>query len=76
MITKLLDRWWDWQTAAARRRAANRPIHLPGDLSIPVDAYPPCRCTHTADVHRHYRDGNDCSQCPCRTYNARRITHA
>lgn len=28
-----------------------------------------CRCGHTLDVHQHYRDGSDCSQCECRHYS-------
>ena len=27
-----------------------------------------CRCGHVKDVHEHYRDGSDCSQCECRSY--------
>jgi hypothetical protein len=80
VITRLLDRWWDWRTAAAHRRAATRPVQLPPDLSIDVGTYPLCAregCGHVADVHRHYRDGNDCSQCDCRSYTSfRRPTHA
>jgi hypothetical protein len=70
VITKLLDRWWDHQTKVAQRR----PRRLPVDLSIPVAGYPNCACGHVADVHRHYRDGNDCSQCTCRSYNNRRTS--
>lgn len=70
MITKLLDRWYAHQIARARRR----PIRLPADTSIDVGSYPYCACGHVANVHRHYRDGNDCSQCDCRSYTTRRTS--
>ena len=50
-----------------------RPVRLPIDLNVPVDGFPLCDCGHPANPHRHYRDGNDCSMCDCRTYTARRI---
>lgn len=31
-----------------------------------------CRCGHVRDVHEHYRDGSDCSQCECRSYHKAR----
>lgn len=26
---------------------------------------PRCVCGHTWEAHEHYRDGSDCSRCPC-----------
>jgi hypothetical protein len=64
MLTRLLDRWYAHQIARTRRG-------LPIDTSISVAGYPDCVCGHVADVHRHYRDGFDCSQCDCRSYTRR-----
>jgi hypothetical protein len=66
MLTRLLDRWWDHRIAHQRR-----PRRLPIDMSVSVADYPPCDCGHVADVHRHYRDGFDCSQCDCHSYTRR-----
>jgi hypothetical protein len=83
VITRLLDYWWDWKSTAPRRkaerrarRASLRPLQLPIDLGVPVHGYPLCTCGHPANPHRHHRDGTDCSMCSCRSYTARRITHA
>jgi hypothetical protein len=32
----------------------------------------PCRCGHSADVHRHWRRGSDCGQCGAETCTAYR----
>jgi hypothetical protein len=69
MFTRLLDRWWDHHIARSRR-----PRRLPADISIDVGSYPYCACGHVANVHRHYRDGNDCSPCECRSYTSFRRT--
>jgi hypothetical protein len=69
MLTRLLDRWYAHQIAHTRRR-------LPIDTSISVAGYPDCDCGHVAAVHQHYRSGNDCSQCDCRSYTNRRTSHA
>jgi hypothetical protein len=28
-----------------------------------------CRCGHVADVHEHFRSGNDCGACRCRHFD-------
>lgn len=49
-----------------------RVIMGPPRISIWDPDAPDCTCGHVADVHRHYRDGHDCSQCDCRTYTPKR----
>ena len=65
MIRWLPDGWGESRTARSRRL---RRVDV-----WDTDA-PDCTCGHRADVHRHYRDGTDCSQCTCRSYTTRRTT--